>query len=150
VSLHAVCTRPALDRHPAEGYATPLGGRVQCRSAIPCTTPALPRRPDGRHHRGLYGRLWWLPIRAFERPEARRLWRGSAVSGTPTITATVPRLALRREEAAAAIGVSVDHFDAHVRHELRAVRRGRIVVYPVRELERWLEKNAASVLEGER
>ena len=63
---------------------------------------------------------------------------------SPAITATVPRLALRREEAAAAIGVSVDHFDTAVRPELRAVRRGRVVVYPVRELERWLEKNAAT------
>jgi hypothetical protein len=69
---------------------------------------------------------------------------------TPTVTATVPRLALRRDEVAAAVGVSVDHFDSHVRHELRAVRRGRVVVYSVRELERWLERNAATVLEGER
>jgi predicted DNA-binding transcriptional regulator AlpA len=66
---------------------------------------------------------------------------------TPTITATVPRLALRREEARAAIGVSPDHFDAHIRHELRAVRRGRVVVYPVSEIEAWLEKNAARTLE---
>jgi hypothetical protein len=69
---------------------------------------------------------------------------------TPTVTATVPRLALRRDEVAAAVGVSVDHFDSHVRHELRAVRRGRVVVYSVRKLERWLERNAATVLEGER
>jgi predicted DNA-binding transcriptional regulator AlpA len=66
---------------------------------------------------------------------------------TPTITATVPRLALRREEASAAIGVSPDHFDAHIRHGLRAVRRGRVVVYPVSEIEAWLEKNAARTLE---
>jgi len=70
------------------------------------------------------------------------------VVSTPTITASVPRLALRRDEAAAAIGVSVDHFDTHVRHELRAVRRGRVTVYPVRELECWLERNAATALEG--
>jgi len=71
------------------------------------------------------------------------------MTAPPTIAATVPRLALRREEAASAIGVSVDHFDAHVGHELRAVRRGRVVVYPVREIERWLERNAATALEGE-
>jgi len=69
---------------------------------------------------------------------------------TPTIVATVPRLALRREEAAAALGVSDDHFDRHVRHELRAVRRGRVALYPVAELERWLEKNAASTPGAER
>jgi len=62
---------------------------------------------------------------------------------------TVPRLALRRDEAASALGVSADFFDQRVRHELRAVRRGRVVVYPVRELEQWLERNAARALEGE-
>ena len=72
------------------------------------------------------------------------------MSAPPTITATVPRRALRRDEAAAAIGVSVDHFDQHVRHELRAVRRGRVVVYPVSEIEKWLERNAATALEDDK
>jgi hypothetical protein len=45
------------------------------------------------------------------------------------------RLALRREEAAA-LGVSVDFFDEHVRPELRAVHVGRRRVYRVAELER--------------
>ncbi len=69
---------------------------------------------------------------------------------TPTVVATVPRLALRREEAAAALGVSDDHFDRHVRHELRAVRRGRVVLFPVAELEGWLSKNAAGTPAAER
>jgi hypothetical protein len=34
-----------------------------------------------------------------------------------------------------------------VRSELRAVRRGRLVLYPVNELEQWLEVNASLVLE---
>jgi len=63
------------------------------------------------------------------------------------VTATIPRLALRREEAAEALGVSPDLFDARIRHELRAVRRGRVVLYPVAELERWLDANAEHVLE---
>ena len=50
-------------------------------------------------------------------------------------------------EAAAALGVSVDHFDRHVRHDLRLVRSGRLVLVPVRELERWAERNAVRILE---
>ena len=65
------------------------------------------------------------------------------------VTAQVPRLALRREEAAEALGVSADHFDGRIRPELRAVRRGRVVVYAVAELQRWLDANAEHVLEGE-
>jgi excisionase family DNA binding protein len=59
------------------------------------------------------------------------------------------RLALSRAEAAAALGVSVDFFDQHLRHEIRAVRRGRRRLYPVRELERWLDAAATRALEDE-
>ena len=56
------------------------------------------------------------------------------------------RLALSASEAAEAIGVSRDFFDEHVRPELRVVRRGRRVLVPVRELERWLDREATRVL----
>jgi excisionase family DNA binding protein len=56
------------------------------------------------------------------------------------------RLTLTPTEAAQALGVSRDFFDEHVRDELRLVRRGRLVLVPVRELERWVEENAARVL----
>ena len=56
------------------------------------------------------------------------------------------RLTLSPEEAAQALGVSRDFFDAHVKPELRVIRRGRLVLVPVRELERWVEENAAAVL----
>jgi hypothetical protein len=42
--------------------------------------------------------------------------------------------------------VSVDFFDTHVARELRIVRRGRRRLIPLRELERWLESNAARAL----
>jgi excisionase family DNA binding protein len=61
-----------------------------------------------------------------------------------------PRLALELTEAAAALGVSKAFLDEHVRHELRLVRRGRKVLVPVRELERWLEESAAFTLAGQR
>jgi len=56
------------------------------------------------------------------------------------------RLTLSPQEAADALGVSRDYFDAHVKPELRVIRRGRLVLVPVRELERWVDENAAAVL----
>ena len=60
-----------------------------------------------------------------------------------------PRLALNRAEAAAALGISVDSFERYVQGELRILRRGRLRLIPVAELERWLEANAGRVLEDE-
>jgi hypothetical protein len=61
------------------------------------------------------------------------------------------RVALRvPEEAAAAIGMSVDSFDRYVRPSLRLVRLGRMVLVAVAELERWVEENAAITLERPR
>jgi hypothetical protein len=57
------------------------------------------------------------------------------------------RLALTLDESAQALGMSRDHFDAHVRPELRVVRQGRKVVVPISELQRWLDRNAAFVIE---
>jgi excisionase family DNA binding protein len=62
----------------------------------------------------------------------------------------VPRLALSIDEAADALSVSRDFFDQHIRHELRLVRRGRKILVPVQELERWLEQNAALTLKVNR
>lgn len=58
----------------------------------------------------------------------------------------IPRLALRPEEAAAALGVSRDYLDVHVADELRWIRRGRLKLVSVRELERWLDRSAAQTL----
>ena len=52
------------------------------------------------------------------------------------------RLALQRKEAAAALGVGVDTFDRHIRPALRCVYVGGIRLWPVAELERWLESRA--------
>jgi excisionase family DNA binding protein len=60
----------------------------------------------------------------------------------------VPRVALTVPgEAACALGVGVDYFNEHIKPELRLVRRGRLVLVPVAELERWLEREAARTLE---
>ena len=69
----------------------------------------------------------------------------AAKPGRPPTEVTL-RLALSRQEAAVAIGVSVDFLDEHVMPELRVVRKGRRKIIPVRELERWLAANAALAL----
>jgi hypothetical protein len=56
-------------------------------------------------------------------------------------------LALPREEAAAVVGMHVKTFDKKVRPELRAIRDGKTSLFPVAELERWLDENAEQVLE---
>jgi excisionase family DNA binding protein len=58
----------------------------------------------------------------------------------------VPRVTLTRAEAAQALGMSVDHFERHVQPDLRVVRSGRLVLVPLRELERWVDEAAHRVL----
>ena len=62
----------------------------------------------------------------------------------------VPRLALTPDEAAESIGVSRDYFEEWIAPELRMVRRGRRKLIAIRELERWLDREAALVLDRER
>jgi hypothetical protein len=59
----------------------------------------------------------------------------------------LPRLALTRAEAAESLGMSLDSFERYVQPDLRLVRRGRLRLVAVRELEAWLDRNGARVLE---
>ncbi|MBA3364791.1 MAG: hypothetical protein H0U03_03260 [Actinobacteria bacterium] len=70
-----------------------------------------------------------------ERPARRPIGRG-----------VMPVLALRPHAAARALGVSRSFFYAEILPELRVVRRGRLRLVPVTELEAWLQKNAARAL----
>lgn len=56
--------------------------------------------------------------------------------------APIPRVALTPPEAAAALGCGETYFTAYIRPELRLIRRGRKVLVPVSELERWILENA--------
>jgi hypothetical protein len=56
--------------------------------------------------------------------------------------APIPRLALSREEAAAALGMSLNSFERHVQPTIRLVRLGRMRLVPVAEVNRWLSENA--------
>jgi hypothetical protein len=51
---------------------------------------------------------------------------------------SIEQLALRKHEAAAALGVSDETFDRYVRPSLPVVRLGSVRVYPIDALERWL------------
>jgi hypothetical protein len=63
------------------------------------------------------------------------------------VDVAVPALALRRAEAAAALGVSVETFDAHIRPHVPAARVGSVVVYSVAGLQSWLSHSAATLHE---
>ena len=45
------------------------------------------------------------------------------------------------------MGMSLDSFERYCQGEIPCIRRGRLRLYPLRELERWLERNAERVLE---
>ena len=61
--------------------------------------------------------------------------------------APVPRLALTRREAAASLGMSLNHFERKVQPDLKLVLCGQLVLIPVAELERWIQRRARQVLE---
>ena len=56
--------------------------------------------------------------------------------------ADVHRIAYSVAEAAASLGVSVDHFQRYVQPHLRLIRLGNRTLVPVAELERWAEQAA--------
>jgi hypothetical protein len=62
----------------------------------------------------------------------------------------VPTVTLQKPQAAAALDVSVDFFERHVQPELPVIRRGKLRLFRLRDLERWAEENAALTLESSR
>lgn len=59
---------------------------------------------------------------------------------------TVPRYALTRAEAAASLGMSINHFERKVQPDLKIVLSGQLVLVPVAELERWVQRNARRIV----
>jgi hypothetical protein len=51
-----------------------------------------------------------------------------------------PRLLLSRRHAAAALDMSLRHFQRHVQPHLSCVYSGQLRLFPVTELERWLKE----------
>ena len=56
--------------------------------------------------------------------------------------ASLPRIARTIDEASASLGVSRDHFERHIMYNLRIVYSGRRRLVPLKELERWAEREA--------
>jgi hypothetical protein len=54
----------------------------------------------------------------------------------------VPRLAFNQQEAAEALGISVDHFERHVKADLPVVYSGSRRLYTRKALERWLDEQS--------
>ncbi|MEJ7787409.1 MAG: hypothetical protein WKF96_21605, partial [Solirubrobacteraceae bacterium] len=54
-----------------------------------------------------------------------------------TLSVVIRPIALGKPEAAAALSMSVDSFERHVQPELRVIRRGRLRLFAIAELERW-------------
>jgi hypothetical protein len=75
------------------------------------------------------------------RARASRIVRAEAIG-------PVPRLALTRAEAAEALGVGLTTFKTRIAPELRVVREGKVRLYPVSELERWLAQRAERTLDS--
>jgi hypothetical protein len=70
---------------------------------------------------------------------------------TPTLLASrqdTLRLALRKEEAARALGISDESFDRYVKPTLPVVRMGSMRVYPIDQLRAWLAAQAEAPLAG--
>ena len=67
-----------------------------------------------------------------------------------SVEITVRPIALSKPEAAAALSMSVDSFERHVQSDVRCIRRGRLRLYAVAEIERWALDSAEFVLRPER
>lgn len=65
---------------------------------------------------------------------------------TPRPLQSVPRYALTRAEAAAALGISVNHFERKVQPDLKVVLSGQFVLIPAAELEPWMQRNARRIV----
>jgi hypothetical protein len=59
----------------------------------------------------------------------------------------IPRIALTASEAAESLGMSLDSLERYVQPEVRVVRRGRLRLFPVRELESWAAENSHKLFE---
>ncbi len=64
--------------------------------------------------------------------------------------APIPPLALKREEAAASLGMSLDSFERHIQPTIRMCRLGKLRLVPVAELARWVDENAERTIKHRR
>ena len=60
----------------------------------------------------------------------------------------MPRYTVTRKEAAASLGMSINHFERKVQPDLKVVLCGQLVLIPLTELERWVQRNARHLVEA--
>jgi hypothetical protein len=68
------------------------------------------------------------------------------MSAREVIASPVPRIALKRQEAAASLGMSLDSFERHVQPDVKIIRCGALRLVAVAELEQWAEHAGEVVL----
>jgi hypothetical protein len=73
---------------------------------------------------------------------------GMSLKATPP-PARPRKLLLSRREAAAALGMSLSHFQRHVQPSIRCVYSGQLRLYRPLELERWIEREVGRSDRGE-
>ena len=56
----------------------------------------------------------------------------------------IPRVLLTKREAAAALAMSVRHFERHVQAQVLCVHSGQLTLYSLRDLERWATDEATT------
>lgn len=68
---------------------------------------------------------------------------------TPTaperVVVQIEPVLVTREVAATMLGMSVDSFERYVQPDLRLVRRGRLRLVPVAEIQRWAKENSEAL-----
>lgn len=82
---------------------------------------------------------WESMMQAEDLPEPQRH------HGTEALDVERRRIAVRREEAARMLSIGIDSLNEHVLPEIQVVRLGRMVLVPVEELQRWIERRATRV-----
>jgi hypothetical protein len=60
----------------------------------------------------------------------------------------LPRYTLTRREAAASLGISLNHFERWVQPELKLVPSGQLLLVPMVELERWVQRRARLLVDA--
>lgn len=50
------------------------------------------------------------------------------------------KLLLTRKDAAQMLSMSVDHFERHVQAHLAFIKSGRLLLFPLEEIQAWVER----------
>src|SRR5215216_3229803 len=152
--------RPRIDAHGARAVparvrpAAVAGGRsagaslgAVCREAHRLALPGseLRAQPAVRPLRRAQARR---TVATAWRPRDAHLPAGRCVM--TAVSLVLEPIAVNRQDAAAALGMSLDSFERNVQPHVRIIRRGRLRLVPVAELRRWADANAERLLDDGR